>query len=97
MYTRLFATNTTFSSSKANYLMALDVLKHHTESGGVLTKVGNSSAGALHDLSGVTLSIDLAETAPLTKDLLLGDLDQRNLTLSAQGLRITKRAHHSPQ
>ena len=77
--------------------MALDVLKHHTESGGVLTKVGNSSAGALHDLSGVTLSIDLAETAPLTKDLLLGDLDQRNLTLSAQGLRITKRAHHSPQ
>lgn len=67
--------------------MALDVLKHHTESRRILTKVGNGSARALHNLSGVTLSVDLAETAPLTEHLLLGDLDQRNLTLSAKSLR----------
>ena len=82
------ATNRTMFSV-SNYLLALDVLKNHAESGAILTEVGDDSAGALDDLASVTLSIDLAETAPLTKGLTLSDLDQRDMALSAEGLDQT--------
>ena len=51
--------------SVSYHLLALDVLKNHTESGAIFTEVSDDSAGALDDLAGVTLSVDLAETAPL--------------------------------
>ena len=66
-----FNKNTMFSVSY--HLLALDVLKNHTESGAIFTEVSDDSAGALDDLAGVTLS----------------DLDQRDVALSAEGLNET--------
>ena len=83
MYILLFLkTNKTVFSVRNHLLLALDVLKNNSQSGTVLTKVSNDSARALDDLSGVSLSINLAESAPLTKGLSLRDLDQRNLAIS---------------
>ena len=82
-----FNKNTMFSVSY--HLLALDVLKNHTESGAIFTEVSDDSAGALDDLASVTLSVDLAETAPLAKSLTLSDLDQRDVALSAEGLNET--------
>lgn len=90
MYILLFLkTNKTVFSVRNHLLLALDVLKNNSQSGTVLTKVSNDSARALDDLSGVSLSINLAESTPLTKGLSLRDLDQRNLAISTESLNQT--------
>ena len=78
-------------------MLSLNILKNNSQSRGVLTEIGNDSAGASQDLAGLTLAVDLAETAPFTQSLSLGDLDQRNLTLLAEGLNITANTRNSPQ
>lgn len=71
-------------------MLSLNIVKNNSQSGGVFTEIGNDSAGASQDLAGLTLAIDLAQSAPLTQSLSLGDLDQRDLALLAEGLHITQ-------
>lgn len=61
-------------------------LKEDLESGRVLTVVGDDNARAANDLSGLTLTVDLGETGPLTKDLGVRDLDELDTVLSAESL-----------
>lgn len=88
-------TNNLFSLS--SLLLALHILKNNTKSSGILTKISDDSARALDNLSRVTLRVDLAKTTPLTKNLSLRNLNQRNLTLSAKSLQITKVSNSEPQ
>src|ERR1700710_3192580 len=53
---------------------------------GLFTKVLDDNAGASNNLAGVTLTVDLAETSPLTELLGIGDLDQVDVVFSAEGL-----------
>jgi len=46
----------------------------------------DNNAAASNDLSGVTLTIDLAETSPGTEDLGVSDLDEVDFVLSAERL-----------
>lgn len=48
------------------------------------TVVFDDNAAAANDLARVTLTIDLAQTSPGTKDLGVSDLDQVNLVLGAE-------------
>lgn len=52
----------------------------------LFTKVLDNDAGAGNNLTGVTLTVDLAETGPLTELLSIGDLDQVDVVLSAKSL-----------
>ena len=67
-------------------MLSLNILQNNSQSRSVLTEIGNNGAGASQDLTGITLAIDLAETAPFTQSLSLGDSDERNMTLIAEGL-----------
>lgn len=48
---------------------------------GVLTPVGDDNTRSTNNLSGVTLSVELAQTSPLTELLGIGDLDKGDLLL----------------
>ena len=50
------------------------------------TIVLDDDARAANDLAGVALTVDLAETSPGTEQLGVGDLNQVNLVLGAEGL-----------
>jgi hypothetical protein len=52
----------------------------------LFTKVLDNDAGAGNNLTGVTLTVDLAETGPFTELLSIGDLDQVDVVLSAKSL-----------
>ena len=64
----------------------LDVAKNSSKGRSILTKVSKDAARALDNLSGVALSVELAETAPFTKGLALRDLNEGNVVLLAESL-----------
>lgn len=77
----------------------LDVAKNSSKGRSILTKVSKDAARALDNLldersayntylSGVALSVELAETAPFTKGLALRDLNEGNVVLLAESLGI---------
>lgn len=79
----------------------LDVAKNSSKGRSILTKVSKDAARALDNLldersayntylSGVALSVELAETAPFTKGLALRDLNEGNVVLLAESLGIER-------
>ena len=67
-------------------LAALEVLEENVETLGLLTVVLDDNARAADDLTGVTLTVDLAETGPGTKGLGVGHLKEVDLVLVAESL-----------
>merc|ERR1711879_903537 len=68
-------------------LVGAEVLKEDLEGGRELLELGSDDhARASYDLAGVTLIVDLAETSPLAKLLGVGDLDEVDVVLQAEGL-----------
>lgn len=67
-------------------LAALEVLEENVETLGLLTVVLDDNARAADDLTGVTLTVDLAETGPGTESLGVRDLEQVDLVLVAESL-----------
>lgn len=74
------------TASDLNALTALEVLEENVETLGLLTVVLDDDARAADDLTGVTLTVDLAETGPGTEGLGVGDLEQVDLVLVAESL-----------
>lgn len=64
----------------------LEVIQENMETLALYTVVLHDNTGATNDLAGVTLPVDLAKTRPLTELLVVGNLDQVDLVLSAQRL-----------
>lgn len=60
-------------------LLLGEVLKKNRSLLGVGTPALDNNTRSTNNLSGVTLSVESAQTGPLTKLLGVGDLDQRNL------------------
>lgn len=67
-------------------LAALEVLEENVETLGLLTVVLDDNARAADDLTGVTLTVDLAETGPGTKGLGVRHLKEVDLVLVAESL-----------
>lgn len=65
----------------ATHLLRSNGVEEELSSLGVLTPVGDDDTRSTDDLSGVTLSVELAETSPLTELLGIGDLDKGDLLL----------------
>jgi len=74
------------SRNKKLTLTVLEVVKEDVETLRLDTILLHNNAGASNDLSGVTLTIDLAETSPGTEDLGVSDLDEVDFVLSAERL-----------
>ena len=70
----------------ARHLAALEVLEEDVETLGLLTVVLDDDAGAADDLTGVALTVDLAETGPGAEGLGVRDLEQVDLVLVAESL-----------
>jgi hypothetical protein len=66
-------------------LSGLEVVQQDVQTLGFLTVVLDNDTGAADNLSGVTLSVDLGQTGPGTQDLGVGDLDEVDVVLGAQG------------
>jgi len=69
--------------------LSLEVLLEAPGGVRLLTEVGDYSAGSLHDVGGLALLIELAETAPLTELHVVGDLDEIDIVLLAESLDKT--------
>ena len=67
-------------------LTGLEVVQENVHGLRLLTEILDDDAGASDDLAGVTLTIDLAETGPLSELLGIRDLDQVDVVLSAKSL-----------
>lgn len=67
-------------------LAGLEVVEEDLEASGLGTVVGDDDARAADDLAGLALTVDLGKTGPLAKNLGVGDLDELNVVLSAEGL-----------
>lgn len=67
-------------------LSALEVLEEDVESLALFTVVSNDDTAAADNLSGVALSVDLAETGPGSQGLGVRDLEEVDLVLVAQSL-----------
>jgi hypothetical protein len=67
-------------------LLVLQVVKQPGKSFGLLAKVLDNNARARNNLAGVALSIELAETSPLTEILVGGDVQEADVLLSGKSL-----------
>lgn len=67
-------------------LAGLEVVEEDLEASGLGTVVGDDDARAADDLAGLALAVDLGKTSPLAEDLGVGDLDELDVVLSAEGL-----------
>lgn len=67
-------------------LTVLEVIEEDVETLRLDTILLHNNAAASNNLSGVTLTIDLAETSPGTEDLGVSDLDKVDFVLSAERL-----------
>lgn len=67
-------------------LAGLEVVEEDLEASGLGTVVGDDNARAADDLARLALTVDLGETGPLAKDLGVGDLDELDVVLGAEGL-----------
>jgi len=67
-------------------LTSLEVLQEDVHGLRLLTEILDNNARAANDLAGVTLTVDLAETGPLSELLGIRDLDQVDVVLSAKSL-----------
>ena len=74
------------SSSRCHCLSALEVVEEDGTTLGVLTVVLDDDTRAADDLSGVTLTVDLGQTGPLTEGLGVGDLDEVDRVLGTESL-----------
>ena len=74
------------SRNKKLTLTVLEVVKEDVETLRLDTIFLHNNAAASNNLSGVTLTIDLAETSPGTEDLGVSDLDKVDFVLSAERL-----------
>lgn len=66
-------------------MLGLEVVEQDAALLGLLTPVLDDDARAVDDLAGVALAVDLAETGPLAELLAIGDLDERDGVLAAEG------------
>lgn len=66
-------------------LLSLEVVQQDVALLRLLTPVADDNARAVDDLAGVALAVEHAEAGPLAEHLAVGDLDQRDLVLGAQG------------
>ena len=67
-------------------LTVLEVVEEDVETLALDTVLLDDNARASDDFAGVTLTVNLAETSPGTKDLGVTDLNEVNLVLSTEGL-----------
>ena len=67
-------------------LTALKVIQENVETLALDTVLLDNDASAANDLSGVALTVELAETSPCPEDLGISDLDQVDFVLSAESL-----------
>lgn len=67
-------------------LAGLEVVEEDLEASGLGTVVGDDDARAADDLAGLALTVNLGETGPLAENLGVGDLDELDVVLSAEGL-----------
>ena len=67
-------------------LTALEVVQQDGQVLALIAVLADDSARARDNLLGITVLVNLAQTSPLTQLLGIGDLDQGNAVLSAQGL-----------
>merc|ERR1711907_281333 len=74
-----------FTQTQARRLL-VEILEEEIKSFGLLTVVGDAHTGARDNLAGITLSIHLAETSPLSEEGVVVDLHQVDGVLGAQGL-----------
>jgi len=66
-------------------LLGLEVVEQDGTLLGLLTPVLDNDARAVDDLARIALTVEDAETGPLAELLAIGDLDQGDLVLGAQG------------
>lgn len=67
-------------------LAVLEVVEEDMETLRLDTVVLDDNTAATNDLTGVALTVNLAETSPGTENLGISDLDQVNLVFGAKGL-----------
>lgn len=78
--------NTERSHKYSKGLAVLEVVKENVETFGFDSVFFDDNAAAANDLTGIALTVDLAETSPGTEDLGVSDLDQVDLVLGAKSL-----------
>lgn len=72
------------------HLQVLEVLEKSLTLRRVLTPLGDDSNTAGNNLAGVTITVELGKTNPLTELLGVGNLDQRNLLLGLLAESLNK-------
>jgi len=72
--------------NRTSSLSALEVLQKDVQTLGLLTVVLDDDTRTSNDLPGVTLSVDLGQTGPLSEDLGVRDLDEIDVVLGTEGL-----------
>jgi hypothetical protein len=72
-------------STQSPLLLSLEVVKQDAALLAVGTPVLDNDARAVDDLAGVTLSVENAKTGPFAQLLAIGNLDEGDLVLGAQG------------
>ncbi|KAF9944296.1 hypothetical protein BGZ72_002561 [Mortierella alpina] len=66
------------------FLTGLEVLEEDVNGLGLLTEVLDDDAGASDDFVGVILTVDLAETGPLSEVLGIQEFDEVDVVLGAE-------------
>jgi hypothetical protein len=72
--------------AEVSHLTVLEVVQKDVKSLALDTILFHDDTAASHNLSWVTLTIDLAETRPSSKDFRITDFDEVNLVLSTERL-----------
>lgn len=73
-------------AANKKHLAVLEVVEEDVETLALDTILLDNDTAASDDLSGVALTVDLAETGPGAEDLGVSDLDKVDLVLSAESL-----------
>ena len=67
-------------------LTSLEVLQEDVHGLGLLTEILDDNARATDDLAGIAITVNLAQTSPLSELLGVRDLDEVDVVLGAEGL-----------
>jgi hypothetical protein len=76
---------TTCPFHEATLLLLLEVVQQHAALLALLTPILDDHTRAVNDLARVALTVEHTQTSPLAELLAVGDLDERDLVLGAQG------------
>jgi len=79
-------TDTTATDTSKGALTVLEVVEENMETLTLNTVVLDNDARAADDLTGVTLTVNLAETSPGTENLRVANLDEVDLVVGAESL-----------